>query len=189
MQLSRANKIHLVWVAIAAGLLTWAAVRPEPVPVNIAVPAKPAPEVAGTPKVEAPVAFKAVKAYPNSVKSKLGMPAHVQADDNKVVVEASKLPADNRAQTVTAVIDIQTGEAEIFVRRDPPPLIAFNYTGDAGIYLGSKNGVPTLRLAARQSFLTVKEIHFGVNGTVDQPLWNQSIPAAVFLGGGIWGGW
>ena len=187
--LTKVGIARLAWGLVAVFLLLWAAMRPEPGPVNVAVPAKPAPEVEKTPKVEAPVAFKAVKAYPKSVKPKLGLPADVQADDNKVVVEASKLPADDHTQTVTTVIDLQTGEAETFFRPDPLPWVAFNYSGDAGLYLGLKDGVPTLRLAARQSFLTVKAIHLGVTGTVDQPLWNPQIPAAVFVGGGMWGNW
>lgn len=187
--LAKVGMEQIVWIAIAVFLLLWAAMRPEPGPVNVAVPAAPAREVAKTPKVEAPVAFKSVKAYPKSVKPKLGLPADVQADDNKMVIEASKLPADDRTQTVAVVIDLETGEAETFVRPDPLPWIAFNYTGDAGLYLGLKSGVPTLRLAARQSLLTVKVVHFGVNGTIDQPLWNPQIPAAVFVGGGAWGEW
>lgn len=187
--LAKVGIARLAWGIVAAFLLLWAAMRPEPGPVNVAAPAKPAKEVAKTPRVEAPVAFKSMKAYPKSVKPKLGLPADVQANDNKMVIEASKLPADNHAQTVTTVIDLETGETETFTRRDPLPWIAFNYTGDAGLYLGLKSGVPTLRLAARQSLLTVKVVHLGVSGTIDQPLWNPQIPAAVFVGGGAWGEW
>lgn len=177
-------------VAIGSALfLLWGWMRPVPEPVSVAVPAVPAPEVAKTPKVETPIAFKAVKAYPKAAKRKLGLPVHTQADDNKQVIEAVQIPAGDYKKTVSCVQDTQTGEAEIFVRRDPPPLIATSYSGDAGIYLGLMNGAPALKLEARQSFLTVKAIHFGVTGSLVQPISGLAMPPTTFVGGGIWGGW
>lgn len=177
-------------VAIGSALfLLWGWMRPVPAPVSVAVPAAPATEIAKTPKVETPVAFKAVKTYPKAAKRKLDLPAHIQADDNKQVVEASKVPADSHTQTVTTLIDVQTGETETYVRRDPLPLIAADYSGDAGLYLGLMNGAPALKLEARQSFLTVKAIHFGVTGQLVQPVGGSATPPSAFVGGGVWGGW
>lgn len=178
------------YVAGASALfLLWGWMRPDPAPVSVAVPAIPAPEVAKTPKVETPVAFKSVKSYPKTAKRKLGMPVATQADDNKQVLEAVQIPADDRTQTVSCIQDTQTGETEIYVRRDLLPLIAADYSGDAGLYLGLMNGAPALKLEARQSFLTMKAIHFGVTGSLVQPIGGLAMPPSTFVGGGIWGGW
>jgi hypothetical protein len=189
---SESDKVKLTVGVIASAVMVfvlWLDMRAAPAPVSVAVPATPAPELAKLVKLSSPVNFKAVKTYPKAVKRKLDLPAHIQADDNKQVVEASQVPADDHTQTVTTLIDTQTGETSTFVRRDPLPLIAADYSGDAGIYLGLANGAPALKLEARQSFLTVKWVHLGVIGSIVQPVSGMSTPSSTFIGGGLWGGW
>ncbi|MFA5826156.1 MAG: hypothetical protein WC825_09315, partial [Gallionellaceae bacterium] len=168
--------------------LLWLGMQHQPAPVSVAVPAVPAPVVANTPKVDTPVAFKSVPAYPKYVKSKLGLPVPVQVNDNKQVLEAVQIPADDHSQTVTCLQDTQSGQTDVYVSRNPAPLIAMDYSGNAGLYFGIKNGVQTLRVEARQGFVMVKEIHFGVLGSIDQPISTQ-MPPSGFVGGGIWGNW
>lgn len=175
--------------ALTLFALVWSYFKPEPAPVSVAVHATPAPEIAKTPKVETPVAFKSMPTYPKAAKRKLDLPEHIQADDNKQVVEASKVPADDHTQTVTTLVDIQTGKTETYVRRDPLPLLALDYSGDAGLYVGLRNGAQVLRFEARQGFFTVKAIHFGALGSIEQPINNGQLPPSTFIGGGAWGNW
>jgi hypothetical protein len=186
--LDKVKSAALVVISVSMLFLFWLGTRHQPAPVSVAVPAVAAPAVAKTPKEETPVAFKSVPTYPKRVKSKLGLPAPVQADDNKQVIEAVQIPADNHTQTVTCLQDTQSGQTDVYVSRDPAPLIAMDHSGDAGLYVGFKNGVQTLRVEARQGFVMVKEIHFGVLGSIDQPI-STPMPPSGFVGGGIWGNW
>jgi len=176
-------------LAVALFVSLWVGGRNPVEPIGAAIPAAPAAEVKNTPKVETPVAFKSVPAYPKSSKQKLGLPDPVQKNDNKQVIEAAQIPADDHKRTVSCVQDTQTGQADIYVRRDPLPLLAFDYGGDAGLYFGLRNGAQALRFEARQGFFTVKEIHFGALGSIEQQINGASVPPVSFIGGGLWGSW
>jgi len=179
-------------MALAAAFIIfclWIGTHPDATPVNVAVPATPAPEVAKTPTVATPVEFKAVKAYPKTVKNKLGLPEPVQTDDNKLVIDASQLPADTHTQTTACVLDKETGEAQLYVRRDPSPWFALDFSGDAGMYFGFKNGVQTIRLEARQSVFAIKEIRLGGIVSLDQPISSMQIAPSSSLLIGAWGNW
>lgn len=176
------------FASLLAVVVLWAGMHRERVPLSVAVPAVAATEVAHEIKTATPIQTGTVKTYPKAVKRKLNLPAQVQADDNKQVLEASKLPADDHPQTVTTVIDVKTGETETFRRRDPLPLIAIDTTGEAGLFIGLKNGATTLRGEARQSLFTIKAVHVGGIVSFDQSIGGAQQPSS-FIGGGAWGHW
>lgn len=163
--------------------------EPEPeASAGVSVPAKPAPEVKKTPKQATPIKAKTVKTYPAAVKNKLKLPDPVQLDPAEAVVAASQVQADDHPHTVTTTLNLDTGETETYVKRDPLPWLAWDYRGEAGISLGLKDGEPTTRLEARQNLFQVKAVHFGVTGSVDQAL-NGERDADWYLGIGAWYRW
>jgi hypothetical protein len=161
----------------------------DPVPpVNLSVPAKPAPEVKHLPKVEKPIQAKTVKVYPAKVKKELKLPEIVQDDPVKEVVAASQVKADDHPQTVTTVVNTDTGDFETYVKRDPLPWLARSDRGEVGLALGFKNAEPAVRLEGRQEVFQVKAVHFGVTGSVDQQL-NGAEKTDWFVGVGAWYRW
>ncbi|MEW6314155.1 MAG: hypothetical protein AB1513_08975, partial [Pseudomonadota bacterium] len=107
------------------------------------------------------------------------------------VLESSQVPADDHPQTVTTVIDTETGETETYVKRDPLPWFAWDTHGEAGIYAGLARGSPALRLEARQGIFAVKALHAGVIASYDQLLAPSPFApqGAGFVGVGVWMKW
>ncbi len=175
--------------ALAGTVLLWFSLQQERAPIGVVTQATPAPAVAGQAKSDIPIQSGTVKAYDLSAKRKVSLPGAVQADPHKNVIESSAVPADDHPQTVTSVIDTQTGEIETFVIREPLPLFALDYRGDAGLYLGFRNGYGAIRAEARQAIFSVKAVHFGVIGSVESALGGVPSPPAAFIGGGGWGNW
>lgn len=183
-------KIGLYSIAsLIAAIALWASMHQERAPVGAALPAAKAPEVVHEVKADTPIQSGTVKTYPKAVKRKLNLPAQVQADDTKQVIDASKLPADDHPQTVTTVIDTKTGETETFRQRDPLPLFAIDTTGEAGLFIGLRNGATALRGEARQSLFTIKAVHLGGIASFDQPIGGSQLPPSTFIGGGAWAHW
>jgi hypothetical protein len=185
-------KTHLKTILYGIGsllgtVLLWAGMHREPARINDAVPAPVAPELIHEGKTDTPI--QSIKTYPKSVKRKLNLPALVQADDNKQVIAASKLPADDYPQTVTTVIDTQTGEISTHMRRDSLPLFSLDTSGDAGLYIGLRNGSTALSGEARQSLFKVYAVHVGGRLVFDQSIGGSQQPPSTFIGGGAWGNW
>jgi hypothetical protein len=175
--------------SLIGAVVLWASLHHERAPVGAAMPAAVAPEVMHEAKTDTPIQSGTVKTYPKAVKQKLNLPAQVQADDTKQVIEASKLPADDHPQTVTTVIDTKTGETETFRQRDPLPLFAVDTTGEAGVFIGLRNGSMALRADVRQSVFMIKAVHVGGIASLDQPIGGAALQPSTFIGGGIWGHW
>lgn len=185
------NRVLLAIISlIVAGIVVLYADRYQMhTPVSVATPAAKAPEVAHEARADTPIQSGTVKTYPQAVKRKLHLPPQVQADAAKQVLDASHLPADNHPQTVTTVIDSNTGATETYVRRDPLPLFAVDLSGEAGLYAGYRNGAPALRADIRQGLFAVKAVHIGGIVSWDQPIGGSPLPPTSFIGGGVWGHW
>lgn len=125
----------------------------------------------------APTARVAVKApvtvYKGKTKARLKLPADVQADQNKHVVAASKVQPDLRPQTVTTVIDTETGAVSSYVKADPYPWFAIETRGEVRLAYGYKYNAfygdvtRVARLGIGYDVLRVKALTAGVVATVD----------------------
>jgi hypothetical protein len=161
---------------------------PDPAPVGLNIPATPAPEVKKVEMVAKPIKSHTVKVYPAAVKNKIKLPEVVLDNPALEVIASSQVKADDHPQTITTLIDTDTGESQTFVKRDPLPWIAWDNRGEAGLYMGIKNSEPTVRLEAKQGLFQVKGLHFGVMGSVDQPL-SGAQGTDYFVGAGAWARW
>ncbi|MFZ5531479.1 MAG: hypothetical protein ACOY4U_10595, partial [Pseudomonadota bacterium] len=137
-----------------------------------------------------PIKTRVIRTYAPPAKRDLRLPEVVQADAAKQVLESSQVPAVDHPQTVTTVIDTETGETETYVKRDPLPWFAWDAHGEAGIYAGLAHGGPALRLEVRQGVFAVKALHVGAIASYDQPLTpSPGEGAAGFIGVGVWMKW
>lgn len=156
--------------------------------VGLNVIATPAPEVKKLPKVSKPIKSKTVKVYPAAVKNAIKLPQIIQDNHALDVIASNQVPADDHPQTITTLINTETGESQTFVKRDPLPWLALDPHGEAGLYMGVKNGEPTARLEVKQGAFKVKALHFGLIGSVDQPL-SGAQGTDYFIGTGVWARW
>lgn len=53
------------------------------------------------------------------------------------MIASSKLPAGERAKTVTTVINTETGHSETYTRTDSLPWVAVESRGEIGMYYGT----------------------------------------------------
>ena len=186
------NKIPnpLLWLALlvlAALSVYYFLPRTAPAVVGETRIAAPAREVVLEPKAAVQVAA-GVKAYRPAVKTKLRLPEAVVANAAEHVISTAKVPNDDRPHTVTTTLNVDTGESTSYVRTDPLPWMAKNFSGEFGMYAGYKNGGPAVRLQARQSVLDIKAVRFGVVGSVDQSFQGAATPE-FFVGVGAWYRW
>lgn len=150
------TKIGTALMILAAGWVLWYYNSAPPAPVGIHVPAKTAPQVAPLPKVSTP-APKGIKTYVQAAKKTLKLPEAIVADDSIHVIESTRVVADDHPQTITTVINAETGETQTFVRREPLPWLAFKKTGALGLSRDFLTSVNTLYL--RQDFLQMKSVY------------------------------
>ena len=185
---ARSIAIILVLIAIAATiLLKWFIHLQESLPatpVGVHVIATPAKQVSGIPKHQEPVKSGSVRVYEGQAKIELKLPDAIKHDPAKQVLESTKVSADYHDQTVTTIIDTETGDSQTFVRREPLPWLAWRDNGSAGIYTGIKNGQPTARLEVKQNIFSVKAVHFGAVATLDHPLNSTLASPDYFVGVG-----
>lgn len=179
----------LACAGLALLIMLWVSMLPGLAPVGAATPAAPDPALRHETQTDTPVQSGTVKTYAPEVKRKLPLPPQVQADDNKQVLGASRLPADDHPQTVTTVIDTKTGATETYVARDPLPWLAVDTSGDAGIYYGLRNGAKAFRVEARQGFIAIKAVHIGIIAGFDQPIGAMQNAPDTFIGMGAWAHW
>lgn len=132
-----------------------------------AVIAPPAKELA---KVETELLeCQKLLTYKPTAKKKLNLPDPVKADHDKHVVAASQVPPSDYPHTMMAVYDSGTGAVNMFLRRDPPPWLAFNRRAAIGVAYGFKDnadGFATM-LYGRIDLIQVKRLHAGLLGNVD----------------------
>ena len=151
---------------LLAAVLLWFEYKPVPAPVKDWRPAAAAPQVAGEPKM--PIKPPAVMVYAPVAKKRLNLPPAVQQDPHAHVVAATRVPADTHPETVTTVIDDQTGQTQTLVRREPLPWVALENHGSVRLDFGVKNGLTRVgRLEFREDFLQVKAMHGGIDVALD----------------------
>lgn len=166
MKLPSLNQIIALAAIIVAALALWTFWPREQPEVNVAAPLPPATEVRTVEKVI--VQPKLVYVYPDKVKGSLGLPDQVKDDASQKVTATGKLKAEERDYTLSAVLDTETGDSQVYARPDPLPLIGPGRQGAVGLAYGIKNGEPMGRLYARHDLLQVKALHAGAGATLDQ---------------------
>lgn len=154
------------------------------VPVAVHAIATPAKQVKAIPKHQSPIKNGAVRVYESRAKIELKLPEAILHDEAKQVLESTKVTADYHDQTVTTIVDTETGDTQTLVRREPLPWLAWRDNGAAGLYAGIKNGQPTARLELKQNIFSVKAVHFGAVATLDQPLNSALSTPDYFVGVG-----
>lgn len=160
------DRLILAAIAVLLALIAWTFwPRTEPA-VGQSVVLPPATEVRTVEKIVERVKY--VKVYPAKVKAKLDLPAPVVADAEKKVTATGKLKAEGRDYTLAAVLDVATGESEVYARPDPLPWLGPGRRGAIGIAYGLANGEPTGKLYAQHDLLQVKALHAGARAEVDQ---------------------
>lgn len=166
-------------VVLAILALAWWHFKPSPTPVGSTVVAQKAPELKKVKRKD--IAPPKVPVYEPPAKTRLDLPADIQYDPDKYVLDSVKLPNDTHPHTVTTVIDAKTGEVQTFDRRDPLPWFEPEQTGEVRLDYGFKAGQPmTARLTLREDLLQVKALHAGVNASLDSD-------GQYFVGAGV--GW
>lgn len=136
------------------------------------VPVQSSPVVKKAPVVA--VAIKApVKTFQGQTKVQLKLPPIIIADAAEQVIAASKVTADLHPQTVTTVINTDTGAVQSFVKTEPYPWLAIENRGEASVIYGYKFRAgdfvpkPVGRLQVKYDAVRVKALTVGVTASVD----------------------
>jgi hypothetical protein len=175
----------IVWsvvVAVLLGYIVYDNLVIRPVGSDSVI-ATPSPVLRRAPVV--PVSIKApVRTYQGATKTNLKLPAAVITDPQQQVIAASQVRADLRPQTVSTVINTETGKVETFVKTDPYPWLAWEPRGEARVAYGYKFDArrhdvkPVARLQVGYDVVRVKALTIGVTATLDSD-------RDVFLGVGV----
>lgn len=174
----------VAWLAFGAWIRSTTA---EP-GTDVAIIATPAPQLEAAP-VEWVTVTPAIKTRGATVKRSLKLPDPVQADATQHVLDAARIAPSDHAQTVTTVLDADTGETQTYVVAEPLPWFGLRQRGDAGAYLGIKAGEPTLRLQARHEIAQVKSLRLGALASIDVPINGSRADPDAFIGVGAWVSW
>lgn len=160
------ERLIVAAVAILASLVVWTFWPRETPEVGKAVALPPAPEVRTVEKIiERP---KVVYVYPQKTKQALNLPPDVVADPAKKAIATGKLDAEEREYTLTAVLDTETGDSQVYARPDPLPWIGPGKRGAVGIAYGFANGEPVGMIYGQHDLLQVKRLHAGARAEIDQ---------------------
>lgn len=173
------NKSLTIILLLIGGVLLWLGKPAPPAPVHQWHPAKPDPVLRNVPTQD--IIPPKVKVYAPAAKKKLKLPDPIQEDPHTYVLTSARLPNDTHPQTVTTVINDQTGEVSTITRREPLPWLAIEKTGELRLDYGIKRGLDRVaRLTFREDLLQVKAFHAGINVSIDSD-------GEYFLGVGV--GW
>jgi len=160
----------------ACAWIFWPA-KPVPAPVGVATAAPELRQVEMT-----TLTPPAVKVFRPAAKTRLSLPAAVQADPGQHVLAASQVRADERPHTLITLLDERTGEATTYDRADPLPWFAPETRGEMGISYGLRDGRPMGRLSLRQNLIQIKAARLGAAANLDQD-------GQWFAGLGLWYRW
>lgn len=114
-----------------------------------------------------------VKAFQGKSKARLKLPDAVQKDENQQVIAASQVKADLHPQTISTVVNTETGKVETFVKQDPYPWLAWEPRGEAKLLYGLKYQSADHathqvgRLQIGYDVVRVKALTVGVTSTLD----------------------
>lgn len=178
----------LVNVGLAGYLWMQTNSNNQAAPVNVQVPATPAKEVAKAKTVSKPLKTTTVEVYPASVKGALKLPDTALDNPALDIVASTQVKADKRPQTITTLLNTETGEFKTYARRDPLPWIAAQPSGQAGLFYLQRQHGQVLQLSAQQSLVQVKGLHLGIKGSVEQPVSGPG-ETAWAAGVGVWMEW
>lgn len=169
-ELIAAGVIAVLLILVALNLWEkYSAPRPAG---SVSVIAAVSPALRKAPTAKVPIKAP-VTVYRGQTKANLKLPAAVIADEHREVVAASQVAADLHPQTVSTVINTETGAVETFVKTDPYPWLAIEARGEiSGAYgykfksgeLGSR---PVARLQVKYDLLRVKALTVGAVASVD----------------------
>lgn len=144
---------------------------PRPVG-SVSVVATPAPALHMAPTVSTPIKAP-VKTYRGKTKTNLKLPDKVIADDKQQVIAASQVKSSLRPQTVSTVIDTDTGAVTSYTKTDPYPWFAVETRGEAKVAYGYKYNhsvgvpAPVARLQLSYDAIRIKALTAGITATVD----------------------
>lgn len=131
-----------------------------------AAPASPAPELRK--EIATRIECKPIMVYREAVKSELGLSIPIQADRNRQVVAATKVPAADHPSTVSAVANLESGKIDLFIRNDPLPWLAFERRPSFGLIYGvDEDGRTLLRGVGQVELLQSRRFHVGAVLHVD----------------------
>jgi len=161
------NRVSLILFALllAGAATAWSLWPREKPAVGVSAPLKVAKEAKGEIKVK--WRTKYVYVYPDRVKKKLNLPAPVVDDPDKKVIATGKLDAEDRPYTLSAVLDSQTGESQVYARPDPLPWLGPGKHGAVGVAYGPSNEGLTMKLYGYRDLLQIKALHAGARAELD----------------------
>lgn len=157
-------------VAIGVAIyLNW----PHPAPAGgESVIAPSAPVLKKAPIV--PVLIKApIKTYQGETKANLKLPPLVIANPDKQVISATAILSNTHPQTVTTVLDTETGDVKTYTKTDDYPWLAVETRGEAGIMYGYKfksselGAKPIGRFQVKYDVLRIKALTVGATASLD----------------------
>jgi hypothetical protein len=153
----------VIGLAIAGGLYLYDKMR-DPLP---SVLAPVSPKVADAAK-ETKTCDK-VQAYVPKVKKELGLPEHVQKDEQASVIAAAPVPPSDYPRTAITLLHRDTGVGEIYLQPEPTPWVAAVTRYNLGLYYGARTDADALvaRLVASGEFLQLKRLNLGGTVSVD----------------------
>ena len=131
-----------------------------------------APAVKGAPTKDVTIK-KPVRTFQGKSKERLKLPDAVQKDENQQVIAASQVKADLHPQTVSTVVNTETGAVTSFVKTDPYPWFAIETRGELKLAHGYKwkSSMPeaerVTRLQIGYDVVRVKALTVGITGTLD----------------------
>lgn len=160
------NRYTLAALVLFLSAVVWTFWPREKPEVGVSVPLPPAKEVRTVEKVV--IQPKYIYVYPDKSKSGLNLPKSIEADSTKKLIATGKLDADERPYTLSAVLDTETGDSQIYAKPQPLPLIGPGKHGGIGIGYGLTNDGPAMKLYSYQELLRIKKLNAGVRAEADQ---------------------
>ncbi len=122
--------------------------------------AQKAPAIQGEGKVDATP--KKVAVYKESAKKKTKLPDRLKNDKAIAVLDSSRIEGSDHPQTVTTVINTDTGDTETLVSEDPLPWISVKSRNELKLTAGiNQSGGYSGGLLFSHEFGSIKALNFG----------------------------
>lgn len=164
--LARLEILIGILIVLISSIFIWDRFSPINQPVGQWTDAKQPKLLENIPKIN--ISPKTVKVYNKSAKKKLNLPEKFLQDESQYVLSSTTLKHDWRPQTITTVLNGETGESTTITRREEYPWLAAENTGEIRVEYGTKfHGVPVGRLSIRQDFIQIKALHLGISASID----------------------
>lgn len=161
----------LVVIIVIISVAWWIKYHPRQVPVGIQVAAAPAKVIESTPQIK--IVPKYIYVYIPAAKKELNLPQAEQDNKGSFVIGSSSIGSSDRPQTVTTVLDTDTGKTRTYVAQAPYPWLAAENNREVSLQYGWKSGLGmasngmTWRAEFSDDLVQVKALHLGVHSTID----------------------